>query len=63
MPGVSDIPKFLEAMSYLLVLAGGAGAFVSALVLVSLLLSLQPANTPTIRPNSERSVSSLFIMG
>ena len=61
MPGVNDIPKFWKQCPYLLVLAGG-GALVSALF-VSLLLSLQPVNTPTIRPTSERSMSSLFIVG
>jgi hypothetical protein len=61
MPGVNDIPKFWKQCPYLLVLAGG-GAFVSALV-VLLPLSLQPANTPTTKPTSERSMSSLFILG
>ena len=62
MPGVNDIPKlFGSNVPYLLVLAGGAGALVSALLL-SPPLWLQPANTPTARPNSAIRVINLFIV-
>ena len=47
--------------TYLLVLAAAGGALVSALVVLSLPLWLQPANTPT-RPNSAIRVSNLFIV-
>jgi hypothetical protein len=62
LPGVNDIPKSWNQCPYLLVLAAG-GALVSALLVSGLLLSLQPANAPNIRPNSETSMTSFFILG
>jgi hypothetical protein len=61
MPGLMTSPNRLEVMSYLLVLAAAGGALVLLLV-VSLGLWLQPANTPTVRPNSAIRVSNLFIV-
>jgi hypothetical protein len=61
MPGVMTSPN-LVAMSYLLVLAAAGGVFVSVDVVEPLPPWLQPAKTPTVRPNSAIRVNNLFIV-
>jgi len=60
-----DIPKLIwnQCLTYLLVLGGVAGAFVSGVAAGGFVPSLQPDNTTIVTPNSTIRVNNLFIVG
>jgi len=64
MPGLSDIPKLIwnQCLTYLFVLGGVAGAFVSGVGGGVVVLSLQPVSATTVMPNSTIRVNNRFIV-